>query len=76
MKEYLYFPYGPYGLYRVSVLVQGCALPYLYVTKARCYLWLVPLHHIYSTLPHKWIDFQENIVEHKMRVFTFSTTFV
>ena len=27
---YLYFPYGPYGLYRVSVPVQRCALPYHY----------------------------------------------
>ena len=24
---YLYFPYGPYGLYRVSVPVQLCTLP-------------------------------------------------
>jgi hypothetical protein len=23
---YLYFPYGPYGLYRASVSVQGCTL--------------------------------------------------
>jgi hypothetical protein len=26
---YLYSPYGPYGLYRTSVPVQGCTLPYL-----------------------------------------------
>jgi len=25
---YLYSPYGPYGLYRASVLVHGCTLPY------------------------------------------------
>jgi hypothetical protein len=25
---YLYSPYGPYGLYRASVPVQGCTLPY------------------------------------------------
>jgi len=24
---YLYFPYGPYGLYRASVSVQGCTFP-------------------------------------------------
>ena len=24
---YLYSPYGPYGLYRASVTVQGCTLP-------------------------------------------------
>ena len=28
---YLYSPYEPYGLYRASVPVQGCTLPYLYV---------------------------------------------
>ena len=26
---YLYSPYGPYGLYRVSVPVQGCTSPFL-----------------------------------------------
>ena len=25
---YLYSPYGPYGLYRASVHVQGCTLPF------------------------------------------------
>jgi len=29
---YLYFPYGPYGLYRALVPVQGCTLP--------CYFYL------------------------------------
>ena len=29
LELYLYFPYGPYGLYRASVPVQGCTLPYL-----------------------------------------------
>jgi hypothetical protein len=28
MELYLYSPYGPYGLYRASVPVQGCTLPY------------------------------------------------
>jgi len=27
VKLYLYSPYGPYGLYRASVPVQGCTLP-------------------------------------------------
>jgi len=27
VELYLYSPYGPYGLYRASVPVQGCALP-------------------------------------------------
>ena len=30
VELYLYSPYGPYGLYRASVPVQGCTLPYLY----------------------------------------------
>jgi len=29
VELYLYSPYGPYGLYRASVPVQGCTLPYL-----------------------------------------------
>jgi hypothetical protein len=28
VELYLYFPYGLYGLYRTSVPVQGCTLPY------------------------------------------------
>ena len=28
VDQYLYSPYGPYGLYRASVPVQGCTLPY------------------------------------------------
>jgi len=31
LKLYLYSPYGPYGLYRASVLVEGCILPYLFM---------------------------------------------
>ena len=27
VELYLYSPYGPYGLYRASVPVQGCILP-------------------------------------------------
>jgi len=34
------------------------------------------LHHFF-TLSHKWHDFEKkNIIKHKMRVLTFSTTFV
>jgi hypothetical protein len=29
VELYLYSPYGPYGLYRASLPVQGCTLPYL-----------------------------------------------
>ena len=28
IELYLYSPYGPYGLYRASVPVQGCTLPF------------------------------------------------
>jgi len=28
VELYLYSPYGPYALYRASVYVQGCTLPY------------------------------------------------
>jgi hypothetical protein len=31
VELYLYSPYGPYGLYRASVPVQGCALPFFYL---------------------------------------------
>jgi hypothetical protein len=31
VKLYLYSPYGPCGLYRASVPVQGWTLPYLYL---------------------------------------------
>jgi len=27
VELYLYSPYGPYGLYRASVPIQGCPLP-------------------------------------------------
>jgi len=30
VELYLYSPYGPYGLYRASVPVQGCTLPLPY----------------------------------------------
>ena len=32
VELYLYSPYGPYGLYRASVPVQGCTLPLPYVS--------------------------------------------
>jgi len=30
----------------------------------------------FSTLSHEWHDFQEKVIEHKMNVLIFSTTFV
>ena len=32
VEVYLYSPYGPYGLYRASVPVQGCTLPFTFVS--------------------------------------------
>jgi hypothetical protein len=32
VELYLYSPYGPYGLYKASVSVQGCTLPALTIT--------------------------------------------
>ena len=37
VELYLYFPYGPYGLYRASVPVQGCTLPHL---KKKIYIYM------------------------------------
>ena len=31
VELYLYSPYGPHGLYRASVPVQGCTLPFTYI---------------------------------------------
>ena len=33
VELYLYSPYGPYGLYRASVPLQGCTLPLPYLCK-------------------------------------------
>ena len=62
VELYLYSPYGPYGLYRASVPVQGCTLPYLsactrvHFTLPQClykgalYLTSVPVQ--WCTLPY------------------------
>jgi hypothetical protein len=36
VELYLYSLYGPYGLYRVSVPVQGCTLPLPYILLIVC----------------------------------------
>ena len=33
VELYLYSPYGPYGLYRASVPVQGCTLPFFFLNE-------------------------------------------
>jgi len=35
VELYLYSPYGPYGLYRASVPVQGCTLLLPFISKSR-----------------------------------------
>ena len=47
VELYLYSPYGPYGLYRASVPVQGCTLLYLYIQKqtSHCHK-----HQLFSTM--------------------------
>jgi hypothetical protein len=40
VELYLYSPYGPYGLYRASVPVQGCTLPLLYIILPMCCLFV------------------------------------
>jgi hypothetical protein len=37
VELYLYSPYGPYGLYRASVPVQGCTLPLPFTYLSRLY---------------------------------------
>jgi len=58
VELYLYSPYGPYGLYRASVPVQGCTLPFFY-TKIFLDIWLA-VHHsmtffIITNLIHKFL---------------------
>jgi len=36
VQLYLYSPYGPYGLYRASVPVQGCTLPFTRLDQPLC----------------------------------------
>ena len=54
VELYLYFPYGPYGLYRASVPVQGCTLPFysLFNVIARRGGWLTPRHPAPQQLYH------------------------
>jgi len=46
VELYLYSPSGPYGLYRASVPVQGCTLPYL-----RLFVWFNAADTIEKALP-------------------------
>ena len=50
VELYLYSPYGPYGLYRASVPVQGCTLPLPLALPLQehitFFMWVNPLTHI------------------------------
>ena len=57
VELYLYSRYGPYGLYRASVPVQGCTLWVLYL-KTNIHFWSY-LAHLFL----KWEMFETKIVE-------------
>ena len=48
---YLYFPHGPYGLYRASVPVQGCNLPLHFFTYRSLSSSLYSFLHFHVVLP-------------------------
>jgi len=55
---YLYSLYGPYGLYRASVLVQGCTLHYIQVSQEE-YARLregVPYVNVYRYNPKHYVQ--------------------
>jgi hypothetical protein len=43
--------------------------------RADCYLWHVQLDNIFFTVPHKWQDLRENVIEHEMLVLIYFKTF-
>ena len=51
VQLYLYSPYGPYGLYRASVPVQGCTLPLPLVMKEYSYTSTPPMGRTACTEP-------------------------
>jgi len=52
---YLYSPYGSYGLYRASVPVQGCTLPYLYWNKSMKRSFSIVQHRRLSYILHEGV---------------------
>ena len=62
VELYLYFPYGPCGLYRASVPVQGCTLPLPYLVKKSVLL----LKYFYdeNSVIKLWLNYNTN-VEHR-----------
>jgi len=67
VELYLYYPYGPYDLYRELVLKQGCTLPYLtpslYVLFSAPFKQTVqPTPVTLSSCPYKLEGFSQNSV--------------
>ena len=62
---------GPFwvSVYSVRYLACSAHAPYFH-------LWPLQLYNIFSTLSQKRHDFRKNVIEHKMCVLIFSTTFV
>jgi len=58
------------------VCVCGLRYPACNAHAPYCHLSPVRLYSIFSTLSHKRYDFRKKVIEHKMCVLTFSTTFV
>jgi hypothetical protein len=55
VQLYLYSPYGPYGLYRASVSVQGCTLSFIFTLRILWNLWTVRLKTGF-TLEQNWFN--------------------
>ena len=53
VELYLYSPYGPYGLYRASVPVQGCILPF-FTPLLNGMTWRYPVRNFTPIGPEVW----------------------
>jgi hypothetical protein len=63
-------------LHILSVCICSLRCPACNALAPYCHLWPVPLPKFFFTLPHKWHVFRKRVIEHKMYVSSFSTTFV
>jgi hypothetical protein len=73
VELYLYTPYGPYGLYRASVPVQGCNLRFLTPYNRPWRPWRTVDVHLYSffNLDARWV-WLVHVTSFVMGVFTCS----
>jgi len=63
-------------LHILSVCVYNLSYPACNAHVPCCHLWPIQHYQIFFALPHKWHDFQREVIEHKMCVLIFSTNFV